>query len=50
MKRRMTEPWIPADRYGRLLPAFSVNLLVRDVVEDPDGYVWAVGVPAPTGW
>ena len=147
MKRRTADPWIPADRYGRLLPGFSVNLLVRDIprsvafyqqvltatvhysdpdfaalkvgtaeimvhadhtydkhpwyprlvggerrglgaelrlfgvdpdgveararrarapivqpaatkghgwrevmVEDPDGYVWAVGVPSPTGW
>ena len=31
MKKRTSDPWIPADRYGRLLPAFMANLLVRDV-------------------
>jgi uncharacterized glyoxalase superfamily protein PhnB len=105
---RAGDAWMPADEYGRALPKFSVNLLVRDVskslsfyeqvlgatvrysdadfagaelrvmgidpdslqkraqaagaiilqpvadfphgwrdviLEDPDGYVWAVGVP-----
>ncbi len=31
MKTRTGDPWMPADRYGRGLPAFTVNLLVRDV-------------------
>ena len=31
MKTRTGEPWISAARYGRLLPPFSVNLVVRDV-------------------
>jgi catechol 2,3-dioxygenase-like lactoylglutathione lyase family enzyme len=31
MKERVGEPWIPGAAYGRLLPAFTVNLLVRDV-------------------
>jgi uncharacterized glyoxalase superfamily protein PhnB len=31
MKKRTGEPWIPGDRYGRMLPAFMANLLVRDV-------------------
>jgi len=31
MKTRTGDPWMPADRYGRSLPAFSVNLLVRDI-------------------
>lgn len=31
MKTRTSDPWIPADRYGRLLPVFMANLLVRDV-------------------
>ena len=31
MKKRMGEPWIPAAAYGRLLPALTVNLLIRDV-------------------
>jgi len=110
VKERTGDPWMPADQYGRGLPAFTVNLLVRDapravgfqtevlaanvhysdprglgaelrvfgvdpdaverrartrgfsviqpattkahgwrevMVEDPDGYLWAVGVPTP---
>ena len=31
MKTRMGEAWMPADEYGRRLPKFTVNLLVRDV-------------------
>lgn len=31
MKKRTGEPWIPAAAYGALLPAFTVNLVVRDV-------------------
>lgn len=30
-KTRMGQGWIPADEYGRGLPKFTVNLLVRDV-------------------
>jgi uncharacterized glyoxalase superfamily protein PhnB len=30
-KKRTGEPWRPAGEYGRSLPRFSVNLLVRDV-------------------
>src|SRR5437667_12631294 len=30
-KTRMGESWMPADEYGRSLPRFTVNLLVRDV-------------------
>lgn len=30
-KTRMGEAWMPADEYGRALPKFTVNLLVRDV-------------------
>ncbi len=30
-KKRIGEPWMPADEYGREMPIFSVNLLVRDV-------------------
>ncbi len=30
-KKRVGEPWMPSDQYGRALPAFTVNLLVRDV-------------------
>ena len=31
MKKRTADPWIPGDRYGRLLPAFMANLIVKDV-------------------
>jgi catechol 2,3-dioxygenase-like lactoylglutathione lyase family enzyme len=31
VKQRTGDPWKPADRYGRELPAFTVNLIVRDV-------------------
>ena len=31
MKKRTGEPWISPASYGRLLPPFSINLLVRDV-------------------
>ncbi len=30
-KKRVGEPGMPSDQYGRALPAFTVNLLVRDV-------------------
>ena len=32
-KTRMGEAWMPADEYGRGLPKFTLNLLVRDVAE-----------------
>jgi len=32
-KTRMGDAWMPADEYGRALPKFSVNLLVRDVLK-----------------
>ena len=31
MKKRTGDPWIQSEAYGRLLPAFTVNLLVRDI-------------------
>jgi uncharacterized glyoxalase superfamily protein PhnB len=31
MKKRMSEPWMTAADYGRSLPAFMVNLLIRDM-------------------
>lgn len=31
MKKSAREPWRPADAYGRSLPTFTVNLLVKDV-------------------
>ena len=30
-KKRVGDPWMPADEYGRSLPIFTVNLLVADV-------------------
>jgi uncharacterized glyoxalase superfamily protein PhnB len=30
-EKRSGEPWMPAERYGRSLPAFTVNLVVADV-------------------
>jgi len=33
MKLRNTEPWMPADAYGRSLSGLTVNLLVRDVTQ-----------------
>ena len=32
-KTRAGEAWMPADEYGRSLPKFTVNLLVRDVTK-----------------
>ena len=31
--KRTGESWIPAEQYGKSLPKFSVNLLVRDVAK-----------------
>jgi predicted enzyme related to lactoylglutathione lyase len=31
VKKRTGEPWITGADYGRLLPPFSINLLVRDI-------------------
>jgi predicted enzyme related to lactoylglutathione lyase len=30
-KKRIGDAWMPADEYGRAMPKFSVNLLVREV-------------------
>ena len=30
-QKRVGQAWMPAEQYGRALPTFSVNLLVRDV-------------------
>lgn len=38
MKKRTGEPWIPAASYGRLLPQFTINLIVRDVARSLDFY------------
>ncbi len=31
MKKRIGDPWMPGADYGRQMPSFTVNLLVRDV-------------------
>jgi catechol 2,3-dioxygenase-like lactoylglutathione lyase family enzyme len=38
MKKRTSEPWIPAPAYGALLPQFTVNLVVRDMRRSLDFY------------
>jgi len=38
MKKRIGEPWITAAAYGRLLPPFSVDLVVRDVARSVEFY------------
>ncbi len=38
MKKRKGEPWIAADVYGRMLPAFTVNLIVADVARSVEFY------------
>ena len=39
MKKRKNDPWIPASEYGHSLPAFTINLLVRDVQSSCRFYV-----------
>lgn len=43
MKKRTGEPWMSAADYGRTLPAFSVNLLVRDVTRSLQFYEEVLG-------
>ena len=31
MKKRKGDPWIPNDSYGRMLPPFSMTLVVREI-------------------
>ncbi len=45
-KKRTGEPWMPADDYGRRLPRFSVNLLVRDVARSVKFYKSVLGAQA----
>ena len=41
--KRGGESWMTADEYGRALPFFSVNLLVRDVARSAKFYVEVLG-------
>ena len=43
MKKRTGEPWMTADAYGRSLPAFTVNLIVRDVARSVAFYREVLG-------
>ncbi len=45
-KKRTGEAWRPADEYGRSLPRFSVNLLVRDVARSLPFYTEVLGAKA----
>ncbi|MFZ0821945.1 MAG: VOC family protein [Candidatus Acidiferrales bacterium] len=42
-KKRTGEPWMPADDYGRSLPVFTVNLLVRDIARSLPFYTQVLG-------
>jgi predicted enzyme related to lactoylglutathione lyase len=41
--KRTGEAWMPADQYGRELPRFSVNLLVRDLARSLPFYEQVLG-------
>lgn len=43
-KTRIGDAFMPADKYGRALPKFSVNLLVRNVERSVEFYRDVVGV------
>ncbi len=46
MKKRIGEPWMPADEYGRSLSFFTVNLLVTDVARSVAFYRQVLGAEA----
>ncbi len=48
-KKRTGEPWMPADDYGRRLPRFTVNLLVRDVARSVAFYTGVLGAKSHFG-
>ncbi len=37
-RKRTGEPWMPADEYGRSLPYFTVNLIVKDLARSVPFY------------
>jgi predicted enzyme related to lactoylglutathione lyase len=41
--KRTGDAWMPADQYGRELPRFSVNLLVRDLAQSLPFYEKVLG-------
>ena len=42
-KKRQGEPWMPSAEYGRQLPPFTVNLIVRDVARSVAFYREVLG-------
>jgi uncharacterized glyoxalase superfamily protein PhnB len=47
--KRTGEAWMPADDYGRRLPKFSVNLLVRDMAKSLPFYQRVLGATVRYG-
>lgn len=47
--KRTGNAWMPADDYGRAMPRFSVNLLVRDVGRSQQFYERVLGATAHYG-
>ncbi|MEC8891634.1 MAG: VOC family protein [Chloroflexota bacterium] len=43
MKKRTANPWMSATDYGHSLPAFTINLLVRDVAAGVEFYEAVLG-------
>jgi catechol 2,3-dioxygenase-like lactoylglutathione lyase family enzyme len=43
-KKRSGDPWMPADAYGRSLPAFTINLIVADIPRSVSFYREVLGV------
>jgi uncharacterized glyoxalase superfamily protein PhnB len=43
VKKRIGDPWMPADAYGRSLPQFTVNLLVTDLARSAEFYRHVLG-------
>ena len=46
---RTGDAWMPADEYGRALPKFSVNLLVRDLSRSLSFYEQVLGATVRYG-
>ena len=42
-QKRTGNSWMPADDYGRTLPPFTVNLLVRDLAKSISFYTHVLG-------